>query len=97
MISNLTEAVIDLVSEDEDSALDEELLEPPPFNPVDIGLPPFPFRKRRQAADRMRFLDDDDLIMALENENACNPVLRASAISVVEEAERQVYRHIIFE
>ena len=37
------------------------------------------------VAGKMKFFDDDDVKLAITNENACNPVLRTSARAILEE------------
>ena len=49
-------------------------------------------RRRRQAdatptAEPIPTFADQVVLVALQNENACNPVLRASANSIIEEME----------
>ncbi len=38
-----------------------------------------------RSRESVRELDDATILMALENENACNPVLRTSANAMIEE------------
>ena len=91
MLSNLTEAQIDFASEDEENRLSTDFLNPPTFDPIDIGLPPSN-RKKRQVGQES--FDDEVVMVALQNENACNPVLRASANALLQQADRQVMHFI---
>ena len=45
-------------------------------------------RKRQSDGDRADRLSDDSVLAAIQNENACNPVLRSSARSLLQEAEK---------
>ena len=89
VLANLTEAQLAVAQEDESERIDEELLNPPTVSPIEIGLPPIGAkrrRRRRRQADLPSF-DDQAVLTALENENACNPVLRASARSIIEDTD----------
>ena len=48
-----------------------------------------PIRQRRQ--DALSF-EEHAVLVALQNDNACNPVLRASANSIIE--EMQMYEYV---
>ena len=60
-----------------------------PYYPYDLSpyLPrPIPYRHKRQD-DQIslgNMFQDQAILVALQNENACNPVLRASANSIIE-------------
>ena len=82
VLANLTEAQLTVARESESERLDVSILEPPSVDPRAIGL--FFGRRKRQNGGRPSF-DDATILMALENENACNPVLRTSSNAVIEE------------
>lgn len=82
VIANLTSAQLDILTETESQRLTTEYLNPPTVLPMNIGL-----RGRRQT--ELNF-DDQIVLIALENENACNAVLRASANSIIEELRKSV-------
>ena len=87
VLANLTEAQVEFAREDESERLTTDFLDQPTFNPEEIGLLPLELvgRKRRQATEEPpRSFPDQAVMVALENENACNPVLRASALSIIE-------------
>ncbi len=103
MIANLTEAQIELAREDNSSRLSAEFLNPvfklediglPPearrrrsvSEGRGIRQPVVGARRRRQAAGEVN-LSDDDIIAAIQNENACNPVLRSSSRALMEQLE----------
>ena len=82
VLANLTEAQENLARENETQRLDSDFLEPPtPTFPPGFG------RKKRQA-QRPPTFDEQVVLVALDNENACNPVLRSSARSIIEEFGR---------
>jgi hypothetical protein len=83
VLSNLTEAQMEFAREDESERLPMDFLDQPTFNPLDIGLFRIPGRRKRQS-ETDRSFPDESVRIALGNENACNPVLRASANSVIE-------------
>lgn len=86
VIANLTSAQLDILTETESQRLTTEYLNPPTVLPMNIGL-----RGRRQTAPEMMLNFDDQIVLiALENENACNAVLRASANSIIEELRKSV-------
>ena len=83
MLAKLAEAQAEFAREDESERLTTEFLEQPSFDPLDIGL--LPIRNRRQKTEEpLRSFPDQAVMVALEYENACNPVLRASALSIIE-------------
>lgn len=84
VLANLTEAQRAFAQESESDRLDQSFLDQPPVNPLELGLPPI-FRRKRQEPERS--FTDQDIRTALENENACNPVLRASANAIIETVE----------
>ena len=53
------------------------------YNAYDDPDVPY-LRQRRQAVDSDMMFEDQLIQLALEHENACNPVLRASANAVLE-------------
>lgn len=84
MLANLTEAQLRFAREDEDERLPPEFLDQPTFDPQTLGLN---FRSKRQGPTEPRRFSDEDVLMALENENACNAIVRASANSIIENLE----------
>ena len=88
VLANLTEAQLAVAQEDESERIDEELLNPPTVSPIEIGLPPIGAKRRRRRRRQANLpFDDQAVLTALENENACNPVLRASARSIIEDTD----------
>ena len=75
VLAKLAEAQSEFVREDESERLTTEFLEQPSFDSVDIGL---------ETEESLHSFPDHAVMVALENENACNPVLRASALSIIE-------------
>ena len=87
ILANFTEAQLEFAQENETQRLTEEFLDQPTPRAGDIGLP-IPFFRRKRAAEEGRPSFADDVILtAIENERACNPVLRASANSILETTE----------
>lgn len=87
VLANLTEAQLSIAQENASAALSDMFLNPPTVSNLDLGLPSFG-RKKRQAAPQVLSFDDQVILVALQNENACNPVLKASANSIIETVER---------
>ena len=90
VLANLTEAQLEFAREDEDDRLTTDFLDQPTFIPEDIGLPPSFQRRKRQnegPTASPRSFDDTVVVTALENQNACNPVLRASSSSIIEQLD----------
>ena len=81
VIANLTDAQLDIFAENESLALSDEFLNPP--TPDFSEILPFRRRRRRQA-EEMNTFTNELILVALENENACNPILRTSARSILE-------------
>ena len=81
MLATLTKAQLEFAREDESDRLPRDFLDQPTVSAEEIGLP-----FKRQALSPNTF-DDAAVVIALENENACNPVLRASSNSIVEQLE----------
>ncbi len=62
------------------------------------GEPEQPYQRlRRQADDMTTMFEDETILLALEQENACNPVLRASANSILERYDNPYYEYKIEE
>ena len=87
MLANLTEAQLEFAREDESVRLSRNFLDQPTVSTEEISLPPFSFERSKRQAQSFNTFDDAAVVFALENENACNPVLRASSNSIVEQLE----------
>ncbi len=84
VISSLAEDQLAVTAEDETERLSQEFLEPPTPSEDELDLPRFPQRRRRRRQMETPGFQNQTILVALENENACNPVLRASANSIIE-------------
>lgn len=85
VISALTDGQFDAITL-EDTPLNEDFLSPPTPNPVDIGLPPLRGARRKRQTQSAITFNEATIRMAREFQNACNPVLRASALATLQSA-----------
>ncbi|XP_064389266.1 uncharacterized protein LOC135337282 [Halichondria panicea] len=103
-IGNLTDAQYALVTEDNSTRLGEEELNPACADPLaDLNVLPIPGvtpspncvqRQKRQADNVLLMLEDSAIRTAIENENACNPVLRTSARATINLVEKENPSHL---
>ena len=91
LIAALMDAQLNRVKEDEQIRLSPNILESMPFNPLGLELPLSSYNQKRRQVDGIGYIEDEVLTVALQNENASNPLLWAYANSLVQEAGRQVY------
>ena len=91
LIATLMDAQLNRVKEDEQIRHSPNVLQSMPFNLLGLEPPLSSYNWKRKQVDGIRHIEDEVLTVALQNENASNPVLWAYANSLVQEAGRQVY------
>ena len=91
LIATLMDAQLNRVKEDEQISLSPNIQESMPFNPLELELPLSSYNWKRRQVDGIRYIEDELLTVALQNENDSNSVLWAYANSLVQETGRQVY------